>query len=102
MVITHYGYLVLKMPSPNGIIKIHRDCTTGSFTLEKLHALETPQEATAGFGELGQVPSSLHQCISSSAPHVQPSDSEDITVKVIQIGADATQTTRIVGNLGDK
>jgi hypothetical protein len=33
---------------------------------------------------------------------VQPSDNEDILVKVIQIGVDATQTTRIVGNLGDK
>jgi hypothetical protein len=34
MVITHYGYLVLKMPSPNGIIKIHEDRSTGVFPLE--------------------------------------------------------------------
>jgi hypothetical protein len=36
------------------------------------------------------------------APYVQPSDNEDIPVKVIQISTDTTQTTRIMGNLGDK
>jgi hypothetical protein len=33
---------------------------------------------------------------------VQRSDNEDIPVKVIQISTDAAQTTRIMGNLGDK
>jgi hypothetical protein len=33
---------------------------------------------------------------------MQPSDNEDIPVKVIQINMDATQTTHIAGNLGDK
>jgi hypothetical protein len=35
MVIVHYGYLVLKMPSPS-IIKIHGDLIAGVFALEKL------------------------------------------------------------------
>jgi hypothetical protein len=33
---------------------------------------------------------------------VQPSDDEDVPMKVIQIDMDAAQTTRIVGNLGDQ
>jgi hypothetical protein len=36
MVVTHYGYLVLKMSLPNGIIKIRGDRSVGVFTLEKL------------------------------------------------------------------
>jgi hypothetical protein len=39
MVVTHYGYLVLKMPSPNGIIKVRGDHSTGISMLEKLQAL---------------------------------------------------------------
>jgi hypothetical protein len=35
MAIAHYGYLVLKMPSPNGIIKIHEDRSTGVSALLK-------------------------------------------------------------------
>jgi hypothetical protein len=37
--ITHYRYLVLKMPLPDGIIKIRGDSTADYFVLEKLHAL---------------------------------------------------------------
>jgi hypothetical protein len=33
---------------------------------------------------------------------VQLSDNKDIPMKTIQIGTDATQTTRIAGDLGDK
>jgi hypothetical protein len=36
MAVTHYGYLVLKMPSPNGILKIHGDHDAGGCALEKL------------------------------------------------------------------
>jgi hypothetical protein len=36
MVVAHYRYLVLKMLSPNDIIKIHRDHYVGVFTLENL------------------------------------------------------------------
>jgi hypothetical protein len=39
MVVAHYRYLVLKMPSPNGIIKVRGECTTGTSTLKKLQAL---------------------------------------------------------------
>jgi hypothetical protein len=59
-------------------------------------------EVVAGQGVPDQAPLSLRQCISSSTPHVQPLDSQDAPMKVIQIDADATQTTRIMENLGDK
>jgi hypothetical protein len=36
MAVAHYGYLVLKMPSPNDIIKIREDRSTHVFVLEKL------------------------------------------------------------------
>jgi hypothetical protein len=102
MAIARYGYLVLKMSLPNGIIKIHGDRTTGVFVLEKLLALAAAQEAVAGHGGQDQASSSSRQCGSSLAPRVQPSDNKGIPVKVIQIGMDAAQTTRIAGNLGDK
>jgi hypothetical protein len=43
MAIAHYSYMVLKMSLPNGIIKIRRDRTAGTFTLA--------HEAAAGLNE---------------------------------------------------
>jgi hypothetical protein len=34
--VAHYGYLVLKMPSSNGVLKIRGDRDVGIFVLEKL------------------------------------------------------------------
>jgi hypothetical protein len=102
MATANYGYLVLKLSSPNDIIKICGDHSASVSALEKLQALAVTHNVTASQGALDQAPSSSRQCISSFAPCVQPSDSEDVPVKVIQIGADVVQTTRIVGNLGDK
>jgi hypothetical protein len=70
MAITHYGYLVLKMPLPNDIIKICGDRTTGVFTLEKLQALTVTHEVVVGQGAPDQAPSSSRQRISSSAYRV--------------------------------
>jgi hypothetical protein len=50
MAITHYGYLVLKVPALDDIIKIRRDHTTGVSALEKLQALVAAHEAAAGPG----------------------------------------------------
>jgi hypothetical protein len=90
MAVAHYGYLVLKMPSPNGIIKIREDHSTRVSVLVKLQALAAAHGATTGQGAPYQAPSSLCQRVFSSAPRVQPSDDEDVHVKIIQIGADAT------------
>jgi hypothetical protein len=102
MAVTHYEYLIMKMSSPNGIIKIRGYRSTDVSVLEKLKALAAAQEVAFGYRASNQAPLSLCQCISSSAPHVQPSYSEDVPVTIIQIGADAAQTTRIAGNLGNK
>jgi hypothetical protein len=90
------------MLSLNGIIKIRGYRSAGVFGLEKQHALAVGHVATVGNGALNQAPSSSCQRISSSTPHVQPSDGEDVPVKIVQIDADATQTTHIAGNLGNK
>jgi hypothetical protein len=39
MVVAHYGYLVLKMPSPNSVLKIRGDRDVGVSALENLQAL---------------------------------------------------------------
>jgi hypothetical protein len=102
MAVAHYGYLVLKMPSPNGVLKIHGDRDAGVSTLEKLQVLAVQHEAATESGSPDLVPSSSCQCGSSSAPRMQPSGKEDVPVKTVQIGADAAQTTRIVGDLDNK
>jgi hypothetical protein len=47
-------------------------------------------------------PSSLRQRNSVSAPRVQPSSKEDAPVKTVQVGDEAGQTTRILGDLDSK
>ena len=39
MAIAHYGYLVLKMPSPAGVLTVRGDRTAAVAAVEKLHAL---------------------------------------------------------------
>jgi hypothetical protein len=61
MAVAHYGYLVLKMPSPNGVLKIHGDRDAGVSTLEKLQALAAQHEAAARPGSSDLTPSSSRQ-----------------------------------------
>jgi hypothetical protein len=46
MAVAHYGYLVLKMPSPKGVLKIWGDRDVGVSALEKIQALAVAREAT--------------------------------------------------------
>jgi hypothetical protein len=78
MAVAHYGYLVLKMPSPNGVLKIRGDCGAGACALEKLQALAAAREAAAEPGGQDLAPLSSRQRGSASAPHVQPSAKEDV------------------------
>jgi hypothetical protein len=80
MAVAHYGYLVLKMPSPNGVLKIRGDRDAGVCALEKLQALAAAHEAAEEPGGQDLTPSSSRQCGSALAPHVQP---EDIPVKTV-------------------
>jgi hypothetical protein len=47
MVVAHYGCIVLKMPSPNGILKILKYHKADVSALEKLHAMATQHEVVA-------------------------------------------------------
>jgi hypothetical protein len=58
MVVAHYGYLVLKLTSPNGVLKIRGDREAGVSALEKLQALAAQHEAAAELGSSNLAPSS--------------------------------------------
>ena len=96
MAIAHYGYLVLKMPSPTSVLTVRGDRTDGVAAVEKLHALA----AEAARSE--EDPSTSQPRAPAKAPKVQPSDTDDVPVKTVQIGADSSRTTRIAGNLEEK
>ena len=93
MAIAHYGYLVLKMPSPAGVLTVRGDRTAAVAAVERLHALAAEAARTE------EDPSTSQSRAPVKAPKVQPSDPDDVPVKTVQIGADSSRTTRIVGNL---
>jgi len=96
MAIAHYGYLVLKMPSPAGVLTVQGDRTAAVAAVERLHTLA----AEAARSE--EDPSTSQPRAPAKAPKVQPSDPDQVPVKSVQIGADTTRTTRIAGNLEEK
>jgi hypothetical protein len=100
MAIAHYGYLVLKMPSPTGILTIQSDRAAAVVAVEKLHALATGLAPAAG--AQGSDPSTSRAKALAKAPRVRPSDTDDVPVKTVQVGAETSQTTRISGDLGEK
>jgi hypothetical protein len=102
MVVAHYGYLVLKMSCPNGVLKIRGDRDAGVCALEKLQALAVAREVAEEPGGQDPAPSSLRQCGSASAPRMQPSGKEDVPVKTVQVETEAGQTTHISGDLDSK
>ena len=95
MAIAHYGYLVLKMPSPAGVLTVRGDHTTAVAAVEKLHAL-------AAEAARSEDPSTSQPRAPAKAPRVQPSDLDDVPEKTVQIGADSSRTTCITGNLEEK
>jgi hypothetical protein len=102
MVVAHYRYLVLKMPSPSGVLKIQGDRDARACALEKLQALAAAHEVVEEPGGPDPAPPSSHQCSSASAPRMQPSSKEDVPVKTVQVGTEAGQTTCISGDLDSK
>jgi len=96
MAIAHYGYLVLKMPSPAGVLTVRGDRTAAVAAVERLHALAAEAARTE------EDPSTSQPRAPAKVPKVQPSDTDDVPVKMVQIGADSTRTTRIAGNLEEK
>jgi hypothetical protein len=99
MVIAHYGYLVLKMMSPAGVLTVRGDRVAAVTAVEKLHALAT-EAARSDDG--GKDPSTSGTKVLTKVPKVQPSEADDGPIKTIQVGVDSSQTTHIAGNLGEK
>jgi hypothetical protein len=54
MAIAHYGYLVLKMPSPTGVLSVRGDRTAALAAVEKLHALAAETARPGGGGRSPQ------------------------------------------------
>jgi hypothetical protein len=80
MAIAHYGYLVLKMSSPAGILVVRGDRTAALAAVEKLRTLaaEIARPDDGGRGPL--VPSARAP---SKAPKVQPSRVDSRPAKTI-------------------
>jgi hypothetical protein len=99
MAIAHYGYLVLKMPSPVGVLTVQGDYPAALAAVKKLHALAAePARPNDG----GRDP--LTSCTKTPAkvPKVKPSGADGVPVKTIWLSADSSQTTRIAGDLEEK
>ena len=99
MAIAHYGYLVLKMPSPTGVLTMWGDRAATLAAIEKLHALAVE---TARSDDGGRNPSTSSTKALPKAPKVQPSGLDGVPVKAIRLAADSSQTTRIAGDLDEK
>jgi hypothetical protein len=99
MAIAHYGYLVLKMPSPAGVLTVRRDHAAAVAAVEKLHALAA-QVARPDDG--GTDPSTSGTKAPTKVPKVQPSEVDDVPVKAVRLTVDSSQTTRIEGDLDEK
>ena len=97
MAIAHYGYLVLKMPSPAGVLTVRGDRSAAVATVEKRHVL-----AVEAARSEEDAPSASRAKVPAKAPKVQPSDPDNVPVKTVQIGVDSSKTTRIAGNLEEK
>jgi hypothetical protein len=91
--------LVLKMPSPAGVLTVRGDRAAAVTAVEKLHTLAAE---AARPDDRGKDPSTSGTKVPAKVPKVQPSGADGEPVKTIQVGADSSQTTCIVGNLGEK
>jgi ribonuclease HI len=99
MVIAHYGYLVLKMSSPAGVLTVRGDRAAVLAAVEKLHALAVE---VARPDDGGRDPSTSGTKAPTKVPKVQPSGVDDVPVKAIRLCADSPQTTHIAGDLEEK
>jgi hypothetical protein len=99
MVIAHYGYLVLKMLSPAGVLTVRGDRPAALVVVEKMHALAA-EAARPDDG--GRDPSTSCTKTPAKVPKVQPSGADGVPVKTIRLSAVSSQTTRIVGALEEK
>jgi hypothetical protein len=86
MTVAHYSYLVLKMPSPAGVLTVQGDRTAAVVVVEKLHALAAGLAPAAGAE--GSDPSPSRARAPARASKVCPSNTDDVPIKTIQVGAE--------------
>jgi hypothetical protein len=99
MAIAHYGYLVLKMTSPAGVLTVRGDRAAALADVEKLHALAA-EAARPDDG--GRNPSTSYTKAPTKVPKVRPSGADDVPVNAIRLYVDSPQTTRIARDLEEK
>jgi hypothetical protein len=87
MAIAHYGYLVLKMSSPAGVLTVRGDRPTALAAVEKLHALAAE---AARLDDEGRDPSTSCTKALAKVPKVQPSRADGVPVKTIRLGWDSS------------
>jgi hypothetical protein len=80
MAIAHYGYLVLKMSSPTGVLTMRGDRAAVVAVVEKLHALAA-EAARPNNG--GRDPSTSGTKAPTKVPRVRPSGADDVPVKAV-------------------
>jgi hypothetical protein len=97
--IAHYGYLVLKILSPTGVLTMRGDRPATLVAVEKLHALVAE---AARPDDRGKDPSMSCTKTPAKVPKVQPSGADGVPVKTFQLSGDSSQTTRITGDLEEK
>jgi hypothetical protein len=86
MAIAHYGYLVLKMPSPAGVLTMQGDHAAVLAAVEKLHALVAE---TARPDDGGRDPSASGTKAPTKVLKVWPSGADDVPVKAIRLSTDS-------------
>jgi hypothetical protein len=99
MAIAHYGYLVLKMSSPAGVLTVQGDRPAALAAVKKLHALAAE---AARLDDGGRDPSTSCTKTPAKVPEVQPTGADGVPVKTIRLSADSSQTTRVAGDLEEK
>jgi hypothetical protein len=87
MAIAHYEYLVLKMPSPVGVLTVRGDHAAALAAVEKLHALAAE---TVRSDDGGKNPSTFGTKAPTKVPKVRPSGVDDVPVKVVRLYASST------------
>jgi hypothetical protein len=99
MAIAHYGYWVLKMSSPAGVLTVQGDHAAALAAVEKLQALAA-EAARPDDG--GRNPLTSGTKAPTKVPKVRPSGADDVPVMTVQLSAVSSQTTRIAGDLEEK
>jgi hypothetical protein len=87
MAIAHYGYLVLKISSPVGVLTVQGDRAAVLAAVEKLHALAA-EVACPDDG--GRNPSTSSTKAPTKVPKVRPSGADDMPVKAVQLSVGST------------